>query len=156
MLPNTAAYARGPRSNALRLNGHPINVLICYEDLHAGFVRKQVAKTDAELLVNLTNDSWFTSSVVAEWHLALAKLRAVEHRRYLVRATNNGVSAVVDPTGRVVARAEHGRAVGLTAKVGWRRSPPTAYAKQARALVCVVVAAFAMSVFPPVPTGSFR
>jgi apolipoprotein N-acyltransferase len=49
----------------------------------------------------MTNDAWFGDSTEPWIHLALAKLRAVEHRRYLVRSTNSGVSALVDPVGRV-------------------------------------------------------
>jgi len=51
--------------------------------------------------VNLTNDAWFGDSTEPWIHLALAQLRAVEHRRYLVRATNSGVSGIVDPVGRI-------------------------------------------------------
>jgi apolipoprotein N-acyltransferase len=54
-----------------------------------------------ELLVNVTIDTWFGRSIEPWEHLALAELRAVEHRRFLVRATNSGVSAIVDATGRV-------------------------------------------------------
>ena len=60
-----------------------------------------VAHADPDLLVNLTNDAWFGDSTEPWIHLALAKMRAVEHRRYLVRATNTGVSAIIDPVGRV-------------------------------------------------------
>ena len=59
----------------------------------------------ADLLANLTNDAWFGSSSGPHQHFQMAVLRAVENRRYLVRAANTGISAIVDPRGRVLARA---------------------------------------------------
>jgi len=82
-----------------------ISALVCLEDILPGFVRRVVREGSPHLLVNLTNDAWFGDSAAPWIHLALAKLRAVEQRRYLVRATNTGVSAVIDPLGRVVARS---------------------------------------------------
>jgi apolipoprotein N-acyltransferase len=55
-------------------------------------------------LINLTNDAWFGDTQEPWIHLVLAKYRTIEHRRYLVRATNSGISAIVDPLGRVVAQ----------------------------------------------------
>ena len=58
----------------------------------------------------MTNDAWFGDTTEPWEHLALAKLRAIEHRRFLVRSTNSGVSAIIDPVGRVVdARARRSR-----------------------------------------------
>jgi apolipoprotein N-acyltransferase len=62
-----------------------------------------VRSSDAELLVNLTNDAWYGDTTQPWIHLALAKFRAIEHRRFLVRSTNSGVSAFIDPVGRVLA-----------------------------------------------------
>ena len=58
------------------------------------------------LLVTLANDAWFGDSQEPWIHLALARLRAVAHRRFMVRATNSGVSAIIDPAGRIVARTD--------------------------------------------------
>ena len=65
-------------------------------------MQKLVKHGDPDLIVNLTNDAWFGDSTEPWIHLALAKLRAVEHRRFLIRATNSGVSAIIDATGGVV------------------------------------------------------
>jgi apolipoprotein N-acyltransferase len=78
---------------------------VCLEDILPGFVRRVVREGSPHLLVNLTNDAWFGDTHAPWIHLALAKLRAVEQRRYLVRATNTGVSAVIDPLGRVIAQS---------------------------------------------------
>jgi apolipoprotein N-acyltransferase len=104
--PNSGRFTPGTSLEPLRWNGHSIATMICYEDIIPGFVNKLVAHGDPDLLVNLTNDAWFGDSTEPWIHLALAKMRAIEHRRFLVRATNSGVSAIVDPTGRVVVHGE--------------------------------------------------
>lgn len=81
---------------------HRVATLICYEDILPGFANDAVVHGNPELLVNITNDAWFGDTAEPWQHLALAKFRAVEHRRFLVRTTNSGVSAVVDPVGRTV------------------------------------------------------
>ncbi len=99
--PNSGHLSAGNALDPLTYGTHTISALICYEDILPGYVNEMVQHADPDLLVNLTNDTWFGDSTEPWIHLALAKLRAVEHRRYLVRSTNSGVSAIVDPVGRV-------------------------------------------------------
>jgi apolipoprotein N-acyltransferase len=99
-LPSAGQIAPGKSLAPLPLGPHRLSVLICYEDTLGAFANEMVREADPDLLVNLTNDSWFGRSNVAAMHLALAKFRAVEHRRYLVSASNSGVSAFIDPIGR--------------------------------------------------------
>jgi apolipoprotein N-acyltransferase len=99
--PNSSRMIPGDSVAPLSLAGHPITVLVCYEDILPWFVNRAVSEGRPELLVNITIDTWFGRTIEPWEHLALAQLRAVEHRRYLVRATNSGVSAIVDPVGRV-------------------------------------------------------
>jgi apolipoprotein N-acyltransferase len=82
---------------------HRITTLVCYEDIVSSFVRRAVAVGDPHLLVNITNDSWFGDTHEPWVHMNLSRFRAIEHRRFLVRATNSGVSAVIDANGRVVS-----------------------------------------------------
>jgi apolipoprotein N-acyltransferase len=89
---------------ALSLGAWRIATPICYEVVRPAFVRRMVNEAHPHLIVTLANDAWFGESQGAWLHLAMAKLRAVEQRRYLVRATNSGVSAIVDPAGRIVAQ----------------------------------------------------
>ena len=108
-------YEYSPHSGRMtpgtRLDGVPFDfegrrwdlaVLICYEDILPRFTRSLVRSVRPSLLVNMTNDAWFGDTNEPRIHMALAKFRTVEHRRYLVRATNTGVSAFIDPVGRVV------------------------------------------------------
>lgn len=99
--PQTSRFWRGQRINTLEFEGIRIGMLICYEDVLPAFVR-QVMELSPDLLVNLTNDAWFGQSSEPRIHMALAIFRAVEHKRYLVRSTNTGISAIIDPAGRVL------------------------------------------------------
>ncbi len=105
--PNSGKFTPGTKLDPLRIdvNGvtHKVGVLICYEDIIPSFTNALVGATRPELLVNITNDAWFGDTTEPWEHVALAQLRAVEHRRYLVRSTNSGVSAIIDPVGRTVA-----------------------------------------------------
>jgi apolipoprotein N-acyltransferase len=83
------------------VEGHRVGGYICYEAIFPGLVRR-FADGGAELLVNLTNDAWYGETSAPHQHLAMAAFRAVENRRYMVRAANTGITAVVDPWGRVL------------------------------------------------------
>ena len=85
---------------------HKVSILICYEDILPGFTNRAVASADSEMLINITNDAWFGDTTEPWEHLALAKFRAIEHRKYLVRSTNSGVSAIVDPNGNTVTESK--------------------------------------------------
>lgn len=102
--PVASHFSAATDASALSLGPWRIATPICYEAVRPAFVRRMVREGRANLIVTLANDAWFGDSQGPWLHLAMAELRAVEHRRYLVRATNSGVSAVVDPTGREVAR----------------------------------------------------
>ncbi|HET8922397.1 MAG TPA: apolipoprotein N-acyltransferase [Candidatus Acidoferrum sp.] len=80
--------------------GHTFGVFICYEAIYPGEVRR-FAANGAELFINISNDGWFGRSAAAEQHLHMARVRAVENRRWIVRSTNNGYTVSIDPYGRV-------------------------------------------------------
>jgi apolipoprotein N-acyltransferase len=124
--PNSGHFSRGTSLDPLLVESggtkHPVSVLICYEDILPEFTNDAVRHADPELLVNMTNDAWFGDTTEPWEHLALAQLRAVEHRRYLVRGTNSGVSAVVDPVGRVIAHSGTFRQEAISATIHWMRS----------------------------------
>jgi apolipoprotein N-acyltransferase len=121
-LPNAGEIVAGTSTAPLPLGEHRISALICYEDVLAGFANDVVRAADPDLLVNLTNDSWFGDSNVSGVHLALAKYRAIEHRRFLVSASNSGISAFVDPIGRSSGETALFRAAALTGEVRWMRA----------------------------------
>ena len=80
--------------------GYAFGAFICYEAIYPGEVR-HFAAAGADLLVNISNDGWFGRSAAPEQHLHMARVRAVENRRWLLRVTNNGFTVSVDPYGRV-------------------------------------------------------
>jgi apolipoprotein N-acyltransferase len=81
-------------------NGYKLGVFICYEAIYPAEVRRFVAN-GAQLLINISNDGWFGRSAAPEQHLHMVRVRAVENRRWIVRSTNNGFTASVDPYGRI-------------------------------------------------------
>jgi apolipoprotein N-acyltransferase len=84
----------------VEIGDHPSNAIICFEAVFPGLVRQFVGK-GSQLIVNLTNDGWYGRSAAPYQHLEIARWRAVENRRYLLRATNSGFSAVIEPTGNI-------------------------------------------------------
>jgi len=101
--PNTGRFETGTSLESMHLGAMRLSVFVCYEDLLPEFTRKLVRVGRPNVLVNLTNDAWYGDTHEPWIHLALAKFRAVEHHRALIRSTNSGVSAFVDPVGRVVS-----------------------------------------------------
>jgi apolipoprotein N-acyltransferase len=87
---------------ALDAAGQKLGATICYEDAYA--VEQLDVLASATLLINVSNDAWFGDSSAPHQHLQIARFRALEAGRWMMRATNNGVSALIDPSGRVVAR----------------------------------------------------
>jgi apolipoprotein N-acyltransferase len=94
-------FTAGEKIHNLDLAGHPLSTPICYEVIYPELVRSMIAR-GGELIVTLSNDSWFGDSSAPYQHLAMAVFRSIENRRWLLRSTSNGISAVVDPTGRIV------------------------------------------------------
>jgi apolipoprotein N-acyltransferase len=125
--PNSGHLTPGKSSEPLMLAGHPVSALVCYEDILPSFVNSAVNHGHPEMIVNVTNDAWFGDTTEPWIHLALAKMRAIEHRRYLLRSTNSGVSAIIDPVGRVVANSGTYRQETVDAVVHWMKGPRTIY-----------------------------
>ncbi len=98
-------FGRGRAATVFSLNGMRFGAMICYEVIFPGEVRDFV-KGGAAFLVNITNDAWFGRSGAPYQHLAMGAMRAVENGTYLVRAANTGVTAVIAPTGDILARTE--------------------------------------------------
>lgn len=96
-------FESGNRIVVFPLNGHPVGTFICYESVFPQEVRKFVQQ-GADLLVNISNDGYFGHSAAREQHLLIVRMRAAENRRWILRDTNDGVTAAIDPAGRVTQR----------------------------------------------------
>ncbi len=97
-------FARGKSRLPLQIGETKVGVFICYEAIFPNEVR-QFAKNGAEVFVNISNDGWYGEGGAPWQHLNQARMRSVENHRWLLRDTNTGISAVIDPYGRIVAEA---------------------------------------------------
>jgi apolipoprotein N-acyltransferase len=95
-------FTRGESLEPLHAAGVAFGVAICYEDIFGEELIRQLPA--AQVLVNVSNDAWFGESFAADQHLQASQMRALETGRWTVRSTNTGVTAAIDPTGRVVKR----------------------------------------------------
>jgi apolipoprotein N-acyltransferase len=109
------------------LPGGTFGTFICYEAIFPGEIRR-FAANGAQLLINISNDGWFGRSAAPAQHLMMSRVRAVESRRWLLRATNNGYTAAIDPYGRIVASLATDIRGELEAPYGFR-SDLTPYAR---------------------------
>lgn len=97
-------FSAGNAEKPLLLAGsHAIGVSICYEDVFGEEVID--ALPEAAVLVNISNDAWFGDSMAPHQHLQMARMRAIETGRYMLRATNTGISAIIDDKGNVIAQS---------------------------------------------------
>ena len=110
-------FVPGDQQTSFPIGTHRAGVFICYESVFPDFVR-QFAKEGASFFVNISNDGYFGESKAREQHLSLVRMRAVESRRWIIRATNSGITAVVDPTGRVTQTLPEYRAVSQVVRYG--------------------------------------
>ena len=100
-----ADFTPGKRDQPLLYaRGHPVGVSICFEAAFGSEIRH--ALPQAQFLVNVSNDAWFGHSLAPYQHLQIARMRALEAGRYLARATNTGISALIDERGRIIERGQ--------------------------------------------------
>jgi len=114
-----SSFSRGVDRTTFRLNGHRYGVFICYEAVFADEVR-HFAQLGAEVLVNISDDAWYGDTSAPWQHLNMVRMRAIENRRWILRATNNGVTAAIDPYGRVRQSIPRHQADALPAQYGFR------------------------------------
>ena len=125
-------FARGAATQRpLAVAGQQVAMNICYEDVFGEEIIRQLPQ--ATLLVNVSNDAWFGDSIAPRQHLQIAQMRALESGRYMLRATNTGLTAIVNEKGRILAQAPvfqatalHGTAQGMsgsTPYVRWGNAP---------------------------------
>lgn len=130
LLPWTGSWQPGDGARVLPLrsaDGREVNVvpLICLDDVRTDLAIAG-ARLGAQAIVGMSNDSWFTGQPVgARLHLAVAAFRSIETRLPQVRVTTNGLSAIIDPTGKVVATTQMGQQAVLTASVPAQDAPAT-------------------------------
>ena len=108
-------------------NQRSVGTFVCYEAVVSDLVR-QFARDGSQLFVNVTNDAWFGESAAPFQHLVMARMRAIENHRYLLRAANNGISAIIDPNGQVVKTVARNQRTFLEGHFGFE-TQMTIYAR---------------------------
>ena len=109
---------RGKDRRVFRTDGHTFGIFICYESVFADEIRL-FARNGAQVFVNISDDGWYGDTSAPWQHLNMARMRAIENRRWIVRDTNNGVTTSIDPYGRVTLSAPRHMQTSLVARYGY-------------------------------------
>ena len=107
-------FARGASRAPFDAGGTRLGVFICYESVFPDEVR-QFAAQGAQVFINISNDGWYGDSGAWKQHLQQTQMRAIENKRWLLSATNTGLTAAIDPAGRVVAQVPRNERTVLVA-----------------------------------------
>jgi apolipoprotein N-acyltransferase len=137
-------FSRGTSRVPLDAGGSRLGVFICYESIFPDDIR-QFANNGAQVLVNISNDGWYGDSGAYAQHLKQSRMRAVENNRWLLLDTNTGVTAVIDPNGRIVASAPRKTRTALRASYALS-SVTTFYTRHGDwfAYLCAIISAAAL------------
>jgi apolipoprotein N-acyltransferase len=119
-------FVAGPGPYPIAFDSSGIGVLICYEAIFPRLAAAHV-NNGAGVLVNITNDAWFGRTSAPYQHFQMSVLRAVENRVFLLRAANTGISAVVDPAGRVINQTALFEQAAVVEDIRLREGRPTFY-----------------------------
>jgi apolipoprotein N-acyltransferase len=115
---STEAGEFAPGTRAVVADG--IGTFICYESVFPDYIRR-FPLAGATVLFNLSNDSWFGTTAARYQHLLIVRMRAVENARWIVRATNNGISASINPAGRIIKEEPSWRELAEVLPFGYSR-----------------------------------
>jgi apolipoprotein N-acyltransferase len=116
LVESVSDFTPGQFVTMLPVNGHMMSTAICYEVTYPSLMREAVWQ-GSELLTTITNDAWYGESSAPFQHFEMAAMRSIEQGRYLIRAANTGITGIVDPYGRVLARTRLGEATVVVGEV---------------------------------------
>ena len=138
LTPGILDYTMGTRSimylKPFHLYIHP---LICYESIFADEVR--ISNSEADIMINVTNDSWYGQSSGPYQHFEISRMRVVENGLPMIRAANNGISAIIDPVGRTLHRLELNQIDVLDGYMPLKLLLPTIYSEWGNLILCLWV-----------------
>jgi len=127
-LPMSEFVAGAKNQNLLRANGVLVAPYICYEVAYDNLVRQDLPR--AQLLITISDDAWFGKSIAAAQHLQIGQMRCLETGRYMLFSTNNGITAIINPFGKIIARLPRFKTDVLSGKV---------YAMQKATPFCIIL-----------------
>ena len=138
-------FRKGPSDQALlSVQGLKVSPFICYEVVYPDFVASRAR--NADVLLTISNDSWFGQSIGPHQHLQIARTRSIENGRFMIRATNNGVTAIIDEQGNITTRIPQFERASLEGKVSVVKgvTPYTSWGSIPTVLVCwlIIMCAF--------------
>jgi apolipoprotein N-acyltransferase len=148
LLNEVGLFEPGKQRTVFKTNGHTYGVFICYESIFGDEIR-QLPQEGADVLINISNDGWYGDTSAAWQHLNMVRMRAIENHRWILRATNTGVTAAINPYGRVTAAAPRHQRTSIRVHFGYEHDL-TFYARYgdlfayACALITSVALAFSM------------
>jgi apolipoprotein N-acyltransferase len=148
LLNEVGLFEPGKQRTVFKTNGHTYGVFICYESIFGDEIR-QLPQEGADVLINISNDGWYGDTSAAWQHLNMVRMRAIENHRWILRATNTGVTAAINPYGRVTAAAPRHQRTSIRVHFGYEHDL-TFYARYgdlfayACALITTVALAFSM------------
>jgi len=147
-------FVPGTERLVLPVHTFKMGTFICYESIFPDEVR-MFAKQGAGLLVNISNDGWFGDTGAPIQHLRMARMRAIENDRWVVRSTNTGVSVSIDPLGRVVQQVRRNVRVAVDVPYGIVSST-TFYTRHGDwfAWMCAIISIAALFLRSPFRTGT--
>lgn len=147
VVPEISDFTAGYKYTLFPLKGRRFAVNICFEVVFPQLART-LCGSGSQLLTTITNDAWFGRTCAPYQHFAMAALRAIENRRFLVRAANTGISGVVDPYGRILMQTGLFVPAEFTAKVRWVEET-TFYTRHGDVLVYVSIFVSVIVLFIP-------
>jgi apolipoprotein N-acyltransferase len=104
LLNEVGLFEPGTQRTVFTTGGHTYGIFICYESIFGDEIR-HLAQQGSDVLINISNDGWYGDTSAAWQHLNMVRMRAIENHRWILRATNTGVTAAINPYGRVTSAA---------------------------------------------------
>jgi apolipoprotein N-acyltransferase len=120
LLNEVGLFEPGSQRTVFKTGGHTYGTFICYESIFGDEIR-HLPQQGADVLINISNDGWYGDTSAAWQHLNMVRMRALENHRWVLRSTNTGVTAAIDPRGRVTMAAPRHIRTSLHVPFGYER-----------------------------------
>jgi apolipoprotein N-acyltransferase len=120
LLNEVGLFEPGKQRTVFATGGHTYGTFICYESIFGDEIR-HLAQQGADVLINISNDGWYGDTSAPWQHLNMVRMRAIENHRWVLRATNTGVTAAIDPYGRVTAAAPRHQRTSIRVHFAYER-----------------------------------
>ena len=149
LLSEVGLFEPGKQRTVFTTGGHTYGIFICYESIFGDEIR-QFTQQGADVLINISNDGWYGDTSAAWQHLNMVRMRAIENHRWILRATNTGVTAAINPYGRVTAAAPRHQRTSIRVHFGYEHDL-TFYARYGDlfAYACAFVTSVALAFTVP-------